>query len=152
MILAIGDFIKYVLLGLVQGVTEPLPISSSGHLQIFKNVFNLDAAGDLNFDIFVNFGSLLAIIFYYRSFLKEILGGALNYIFKKNKAKKDEFIYCVYVVVATIPAGIAGLLLKDVIANTFSSLLSVGICLFITGLLLLFINTIAKSAQNKKIT
>lgn len=152
MILAISNFIKYVLLGLIQGITEPLPISSSGHLQIFKSIFKLHVEGDINFDIFVNFGSLIAIIFYYRVFLKEILGGALSYVFKKNKDKKEDFMYCVYVVIATIPAGITGLLLKDKIDSTFSTLLSVGICLFITGLLLLFIHSQAKHATNEKIT
>jgi undecaprenyl-diphosphatase len=150
--LEINNFIKYILLGLIQGITEPLPISSSGHLQIFKSIFGLHLEGDINFDIFVNFGSLLAIIFYYRLFLKDIIGGAFRFIFQKDKEKKDDFLYCLLVIVATIPAGIAGLLLKDVIDNTFSSLLSVGICLFITGLLLLFIHNQAKNAHYKKIT
>lgn len=146
------NFFKYILLGLVQGITEPLPISSSGHVIIFDNIFNVSIPDSTNFNIFVNFGSLLAIIFFYRTFLKETIGGAFNYVFKNKKENKDQFIYCLLVIVASIPAGIAGLFLKDIIDLQFSNLLSVGICLFITGLLLLFIQQAAKTADNKKIT
>lgn len=152
MFFTLPDFIKYLILGLIQGVTEPLPISSSGHLQIFKSIFNLHVEGDINFDIIVNFASLLAIIYYYRSFLKETLSGAFSYVFQKKAEHKDKFQYCLLVVIATIPAGIAGLFLKDFIDNTFSSLLSVGICLFITGLLLIFIHNRAQDAHNEKIS
>lgn len=47
------DKLKYIILGIIQGLTEPLPISSSGHLVIFKNLFNLDSLNDLNFEIIV---------------------------------------------------------------------------------------------------
>jgi undecaprenyl-diphosphatase len=150
--ISIEQFIRYVLLGLVQGITEPLPISSSGHLIIFKNIFGVSMDNEINFNIIVNFGSLLAILFYYRLFLKDIIVGAWTYLFKKNKEGYPDFIYCVLIIVATIPAGIAGLLLKDIIDARFSTLLSVGICLFITGMLLIFIQTIAKRANTNKIT
>ncbi len=152
MFLSISEFFKYLLLGLVQGITEPLPISSSGHLIIFKNIFNVNMVDEINFNIIVNFASLLAILIYYRKFLLEIIGGAFSFIFKKNKDKKNEFSYCLLVVVATIPAGIAGLFLKDIIDEKFSSLLSVGISLFITGLLLNFIHYVSKKAKTDKIS
>jgi len=152
MFITLIDFIKYILLGLVQGITEPLPISSSGHVIIFENIFNVYIPDSTNFNIFVNFGSLIAIIIFYRAFLKKILSGAFNYVFKKDKEGKDDFLYILLVIVATIPAAIAGLFLKDIINERFSSLLSVGVALFITGLLLLFIQQAAKTANNEKIT
>ena len=63
-------FFKYVILGIIQGFTEPLPISSSGHLRIFKSIFNSEVLSDMNFEIVVNFGSLIAILILYR---KEII-------------------------------------------------------------------------------
>ena len=57
------EWIKYILLGILQGLTEPLPISSSGHLVLFKNLFNTNMLTDVNFEIVVNFGSFLAILF-----------------------------------------------------------------------------------------
>lgn len=150
--LNIINFLKYLLLGLVQGVTEPLPISSSGHVIIFKELFKVSITDEINFNIFVNFGSFIAIIFFYRAFLKEIIIESWNYVFKKDQSGKSSFLYIIYIVIATIPAGIAGYLLKDMIDGSFSSLLSVGICLFITGLFLLFISGIAKYANTDKIT
>ena len=57
--------IKYILLGIIQGITEPLPISSSAHIIIFKNLFNTHMFNDFNFEIFANFGSLIAILLIY---------------------------------------------------------------------------------------
>ena len=56
------EILKYIILGIIQGFTEPLPISSSGHLVLFKNVFNTNMLTDVNFEIVVNFGSFLAIL------------------------------------------------------------------------------------------
>ena len=60
------EFIKYIILGLIQGITEPLPISSSGHIFLFKNLFNTDIFNGLNFEIISNFASFLAILFIFR--------------------------------------------------------------------------------------
>ena len=51
----------YMILGLIQGFTEPIPVSSSGHLVIFNALLNVEELNDLNFEIFVNFGSFIAI-------------------------------------------------------------------------------------------
>lgn len=145
------EFIKYLLLGLVQGITEPLPISSSGHLVIFKTIFQTTMADETNFNIFVNFGSLIAIVIFYRKFLLEILSGAWAFVFHKAIDHKKDFLYCVFIIVATIPAGIAGLLIKDFIEASLSGLVSVGISLFVTGLLLLFIHYASKKAHKETI-
>ena len=68
----INDLILHLLLGFIQGITEPLPISSSGHMVIFEYFFNIDFS-DLNFKIFVNLASFIAIVIFYRKFLKEII-------------------------------------------------------------------------------
>ena len=58
--------LKYIVLGIIQGFTEPLPISSSGHIYIFKQLFQINETfNDLNFEIIVNFGSLIAILIIY---------------------------------------------------------------------------------------
>ena len=58
--------LTYIILGIIQGFTEPIPISSSGHLIIFKHILNTPILNDLNFEIFSNFGSFLAIIIIFR--------------------------------------------------------------------------------------
>ena len=67
----------YILLGIIQGFTEPIPVSSSGHLVIFQSLFNLDELNDLNLEIFTNFGSLIAIIIIFREDLAKLIKGFL---------------------------------------------------------------------------
>lgn len=145
------DFLKYVLLGLVQGITEPLPISSSGHMVIFEQIIGINIA-DLNFKIIVNFGSLLAICFFYRDTIKELAVGTWKYIFKQSKEHKTQFLYVLLVVVATIPTGIIGLLIKDVVDAHLSSILIVGLNLMVTGTLLMIIHFASKKTTREKVT
>ena len=56
------DLIKHIILGIIQGFTEPLPISSSGHIFLFKSLFNTNMFNDLNLEIFLNFASFIAIL------------------------------------------------------------------------------------------
>lgn len=125
----------YIILGIIQGFTEPLPISSSGHLMLFKNIFNSDVLNDMNFEIFVNFGSLLAIIFLYKNEIINIIKDFFLYIKSKDKKYYDNFRYSYLIVIATIPACIIGLFLKDFIEKNFT-LKIVGLMFIITSLLL----------------
>lgn len=152
MILSTVEFLKYLLLGLVQGITEPLPISSSGHLMIFKSIFNVYIEQDFNFTIIVNFASFIAIVLYYKDFLKDIVVGAWGFVFKKDSSKKKDFLYILFVAIATVPAGIAGLLLMDTIDKNLSSLTTVGIALFVTSMLLFIIHKSSSKANTEEIT
>ena len=76
----ITSIIQYVFLGIIQGFTEPIPISSSGHLLIFRNLFNFDMLNDINFEIIVNFGSFLAICFLYKDEILSIIKDFFLYI------------------------------------------------------------------------
>ena len=143
--------IKYIILGIIQGFTEPIPVSSSGHLLIFKSLFNMDVLYDLNFEIIVNFGSLIAIIFIYKKEIIELLNGVLNYIKTKNKKYKSHFDYFIYIIIATIPIGILGFLFKNFIEG-FSSIKAVGISLLVTAGLLYLISRINGRRSEKDIT
>ena len=74
------DLMKYVFLGFIQGLTEPIPVSSSGHLVIFKTLLHDNVLNDLNFEIIVNFGSLIAILLVFRKDLMEIIKDFFLYI------------------------------------------------------------------------
>ena len=67
------SFLKYLFLAIVQGFTEPIPISSSGHLVIFKHLISSEALNDLNLEIILNFGSLIAIIIFFWKDIKELI-------------------------------------------------------------------------------
>ena len=73
--------IEIIILGIIQGITEFLPISSSGHLVIFKDILGLDSGNDIVLEVVLHFGTLLSIIIYYRIEIKELLQGVV----KKNR-------------------------------------------------------------------
>ena len=89
------QYLIYIILGIIQGFTEPLPISSSGHIFLFKNIFNTNMFNDLNFEIVANFGSFLAILFIFRKEIIKLVTSFFTFIFKKDKraATKQDFKY-----------------------------------------------------------
>lgn len=131
----------YIILGFIQGLTEPIPVSSSGHLVIFKNLFNV-GFNDLNFEIIVNFGSLLAILFAYRKKIFLLLKDFFSYIFTKELKFYNSYKYCLLIIIGCIPAGILGLLFKDKIEVLSLNIKIIGIALFITALLLFIVKNI----------
>lgn len=135
------DFFLYLILGLVQGLVEPLPISSSGHMIIFEYFLKINFS-NLNFKIFVNFASLLAIIFYYRKFIFSLIKDFFSYIFIKNKRKetKKNFLYVIYIVIACIPSAIVGILFKDFVDLYLSNILTVSLSLLFTCIILFIIS------------
>ena len=104
--------LKYIFLGIIQGFTEPLPISSSGHLVIFQELFNLSIEG-INFEIIVNPGRLIAIIIIFYKDIVSLIKNTYLYIFKKQEQYKKDFLYVVMLVIAVIPAGLIGFIFKD---------------------------------------
>lgn len=143
--------IMYMILGLIQGFTETIPVSSSGHLIIFNSILNVDALKDLNFEIFVNFGSFIAIAFFYRKEIINIIRDFFSYIKTKDKKYYTNYKYAWFIVIGTIPAGIAGLLLKDTI-ESISITKVVGVCLLITALLLFLVRNIKGEKEKENMT
>ena len=122
------------ILGLVQGLTEFLPVSSSGHLTIGKYLFGIDAdAIGLGFDVAVHAATVLATIVVFRKDILRLLQGLFK--FKYN----EETRYILMIAVSMIPVFIVGMFFKDYVEAIFGSgLLVVGICLLATALLLWF--------------
>ncbi len=121
-----------VLLGLVQGLTEFLPVSSSGHLAIGKALLGVEPSGDLMFEVTVHAATVLATIVVFRKEIWKLLCGLFK--FRYN----DETDYIAKICVSMIPVLIVGLFLKDWVEAAFSSLVVVGVALLVTALLLMF--------------
>lgn len=132
-------FFQAIFLGIIQGLTEFLPISSSGHLVIFQKLFGLNPP--ILFDVLVHVGTLGAIVVFFRKELFEI---TQNLVKKEKKAWE----LILMILVATIPAIIAGFLLRDYLGQIFDSLLLVGISLLLTSVLL-FSTKIIKKTNSK---
>lgn len=129
--------LKYIVLGVLQGLTEFLPVSSSGHLVIAKVYSNLP--GDMAFDVLLHLASALAIIIYFHNdilnLVKAVFRGLYNLICFDFKALKNDSWFCLglFIVLASFPAGLVGIFLEDRIENFFSSEIWVAIFLIITG-------------------
>lgn len=142
----IFNILVYGILGAIQGLSEPIPISSSGHLVIFKSIFEKFGwtfpTTDITFEVLVNTGSLLAIMFYYRHDIARLFISFFTYVFKKEqrKSKLRDFRYCMLLIVATIPAAIGGVLFNDSIETAFSNVKLVGCTLLVTGVFLMLIH------------
>ena len=146
--------LKYIILGIIQGVTEPLPISSSGHIFIIKKLFNTNMFNDLNFEIFVNFASFIAILFIFWGDVKQLVSGFFKYIFNSNNRNKykNEFVYSLMIIIGSIPVGILGVLFKDTIENTLTKTWIVGIMFIITAIALLLVRNINGEKKDFDIT
>lgn len=121
------------LLGLVQGLTEFLPVSSSGHLTIFREILGVDPEGFLDFTVTVHFATVLSTIVVFWSVIVKILKGLLK--FRYN----DETDYFLKICVSMIPVAIVGLFFKDKVEALFGGgIATVAVCLIVTALLLLF--------------
>ncbi len=122
-----------MLLAILQGTTEFIPISSSGHLVLAKNFFGIEESGAL-IEIFLHFGTLVSILIFYRKRMIDILRTVLY-----CKWGNEEARMILYILWASVPAGIAGIFLKSAIENLFSNPSLALAMLTVTGMFLLSI-------------
>lgn len=142
------NLIKYAFLGLLQGITEPIPVSSSGHLVIAERLFGIRAEG-LGFEVLVNFASLLAILVIYRADLTRLIVHGWKFITTRKTEYQADFQLILFLILATIPAAVFGLLLKDFIAEHLKGMVTIGITLLITSAALWVIRNLRGSKSEK---
>ena len=134
-----------ILLGIVQGLTEFLPVSSSGHLVIFKELLGVDGEGFLDFTVTVHFATVLATIVVFWGAIWQLLKGFFK--FKYN----DETDYICKILVSLIPVMIVGFFFKDQVDALFSgSLKQVAVGLCVTAALLLVSDQVGKRIKAPK--
>ena len=145
------------LLGLVQGLTEFLPVSSSGHLVLGKYVLGLDtAAGDnITFEVFVHFGTVLSIVTVYWRRILEILGETFGAVAHPAELgvryrEHDGFRLAVFILITMIPTGLVYVFFKDPLEAAFQNPRLVCAMLLVTGLLLLL--TIFRKNPNGRLS
>lgn len=145
------SILQSLILGIVQGLTELLPISSSGHLEIIPWLFNWTSDPNFNiafegFDVALHFGTFLAIaIFFFKDWINLIVGG-FNQVVKKKKTPEGRMFW--YLVIATIPGGIIGLLLDTFAGDVLKKPIIIAIALMVMGVILYFVDKKAKSTTD----
>jgi len=123
--------VKHIIIGLVQGFTEPIPVSSSGHVMIASEMLGLGEQG-FTFAILTNTASLLAIMYIYRKDIVRLISHFFLYLKTREKRYNADFRFALYIVIGSIPAGVLGVLLSDVIADNVS-MTTIALMLFVTG-------------------
>ena len=134
-----------LILGIVQGLTEFLPVSSSGHLMIFKELLGVDAEGFLDFTVTVHFATVLSTVIVFWSAIWSLLKGIFK--FRYN----DETDYVAKLIVSMVPVAVVGLFFKDSVEALFGeSLFVVAISLIITALLLFLSDNAGRFSGRRK--
>lgn len=128
-----------ILLAVIQGISEWFPISSSGHIVLFSKFF--DFANSISFDVALHFGTLMAVFVYFGQDIVNIIEDIL-----KGKWQSENSKLGFMIIIASIPAAIAGFLLKSVFESAFSSLLVVFFGFAITSLLLFIVSFSGKKS------
>lgn len=129
--------LKMIVIGLVQGFTEPIPVSSSGHVMIASEILGLGEQG-FTFAILTNTASLLAVLWIYREDIIRLLKNSIRYLQTKDPSYKSDFRFVLFIIIGTIPAGALGVILSDFIADSVS-MTTIAIMLFVTGIALFLI-------------
>ncbi|GAB4170274.1 MAG: undecaprenyl-diphosphate phosphatase [Calditrichia bacterium] len=136
------EIIKAIIIGIVQGLTEFLPVSSSAHLVLSEEILSFNIGG-LLFEVAVHFGTLLAVVIYFREEVLNMIKAPfhLHHVFssvKDPQRKWDKYIiFDLFIIIGTIPAVIVGLTLKDQVEKAFNSPFIALCALMITGIMLL---------------
>ena len=117
------SIIQAIILSIIQGITEFLPISSSGHLALTQQLFGFQ---NLPFDVFLHFASIIAVIAVFWKPIVNVL----------NLKKKDNLRYLFYLLIALIPAAIIGLLFRETIEKTFSNMMFLGFFFIFSGIII----------------
>lgn len=134
------DIIHSFLLGVVQGFTEFLPISSSAHLVLLPKIINMksEILDSLTFDVILHSGTLIAVFLYYRKKIKNLFIGFLKGIFNVADRYTNDFKLSIFLIVATVPSFLAGFILNDYAEKIFRNPLMIGVIFIIFALFLLF--------------
>ena len=144
------NILSVIILGIVQGIAEFLPISSSAHLIIFRDIFGIGSGMSQNieiaFDVALHLGTLLAIaLYFFKDFITMIQKGLTKGV------KDDEGKILWYLIVATIPAAIAGVLFEDVITNIIrNNYYVIAIALAIMGVIIYLADKYSKETKDIK--
>lgn len=140
------DFIRAFILGVVQAITEFLPISSSAHLILFREWLGFNSIDGLTFDVALHVGTVIALVAYFHKDIRWLLAGFVSSFGRWGEAGAQQRIPF-YIILASIPAAAAGFFLDDTIENTFRNPTVIMITLVAGGVLFLLAERMARQEK-----
>jgi len=142
------DYIYSIILGVVQGVTEFWPVSSSGHLVVAHDVFSFDFVDNLSFDVALHLGTLLALILFFAKDIYKIILSFFSSFANWNLKNDVNQRMAWYILVGTIPAAVIGFIISDLAETVFRNLWLVAGLLIGVGILFIVFEKYAKQQKN----
>jgi undecaprenyl-diphosphatase len=144
------EYLKIIILAIVQGLTEFLPVSSSGHLALAEYLLGIESPG-VTLEVFLHFGTFMSVLVIFWKDIMKIIVAVLGNFWKVWKyptvmKENEDFSMGVFIFLSMIPAGIVGLMFEDQIAGLFDNIVMVGVALIVTGTVLF----LTQWAQNEK--
>ncbi|MFD2704350.1 undecaprenyl-diphosphate phosphatase [Salibacterium lacus] len=133
--------LEALIFGIVQGISEFLPISSTAHIIIAQFLFGRTFSG-LSFEVILHFGSIVAVVLYFRRDCIQLTRTFFRYIRKRRSGDKPEFFFGLYIITATFITGVLGIFLEDALAGTMKTPLFIAAALTLTGVFLILIERV----------
>jgi len=146
------EYITYLILGLIQGITEPLPISSSGHLLLVRLVFDIGES-DVFFEIMMHFASLFAVLLIFKDTLIRLIKGSLKTL-KKEADPTESFKMVGLILLGSLPVGLVGLFIRSPLENLLETygLIVIGVSLWVTGTFLWLVKPLTLTNTTETLT
>lgn len=141
------SYINAVIFGVVQGITEFLPVSSSGHLVILHKFLSIPVASELSFDIILHLATLIAVLYFFRRDIVLLIKGFLAGLAGQ---KTKEYHLSWFIIIATIPAAVLGYLFDDLVEQKLRSELVVAAMLIFIAIIFIIVEKIKTKPQNNK--
>jgi undecaprenyl-diphosphatase len=141
------NILQAIVLGLIQGLTEFIPVSSSGHLVLAQHLFGIQAGNDISFEVFMHLGTLLAVLIFFRKLIWELIASMFSW-----KASLDGETHRInralimYLIISTLATGVFYIIFEDILKAAYQNSLFVAIMLVITGIII-FGSDYAKNAS-----
>ncbi|MDD3103049.1 MAG: undecaprenyl-diphosphate phosphatase [Candidatus Cloacimonetes bacterium] len=128
------SFLQAIILGIVQGLTEFIPVSSSGHLVLAQHYFGIESVDNITVEVFMHLGTLLAVLIFFHKQIWELILSLFYWKPNlKNEVHRQNRSVIVYLIIATLVTGVFYLIFKDMLKQAYQSPLLVSFMLIITG-------------------
>lgn len=143
------DYLHSLIMGIIQGLTEFLPVSSSAHLALYPKIFNVHSAllDSVSYDVALHAGTLVALVIFFWKRILTLIGAFLKGLASAEARKTQDFRMGLFVIIATIPGALVGFKWNKYIEETFRDPVKIGTLLLVFGLILWLADRIGKKSR-----